>query len=211
MVDPYFGFDVTHNHATGTERLLMAMLDEPEWVADIFRKELDLCLSLLQMIWDAGYTFDGVRWPDDMGYKGKPFFSLDIYRALLKPVHRRCIDWAHAKGIKAHLHSCGDINAFVPDLVGMGLDGLHPLEVKAGMDPVHLKRTYGDRLLLHGGINAALWDKPDLIQAEIARVVPVMKEKGGYVFSSDHSVPDSVSLADFSAIIESARRAGSYE
>ena len=46
-------------------------------------------------------------------------------------------------------------------LVEMGLDALNPLEVKAGMDPLLLKQTYGRQLVLHGGVNAVLWDQPD--------------------------------------------------
>ena len=61
------------------------------------------------------------------------------------------------------------------------------------MDPVHLKRTYGDKLTFHGGINAVLWDKPEQIKAEIARVVPVMMETV-VIFASDHSIPENVSL-----------------
>jgi len=41
-------------------------------------------------------------------------------------------------------------------------------------------------------------------------VVPVLKENGGYVFSSDHSVPDSVSLDNFRYIVELAKELGSY-
>jgi uroporphyrinogen decarboxylase len=206
----WFGFDVTHAWMVGTERLLCALAEEPEWCMDMFSHLLDLDIKLLDMVWDAGYRFDGVTWPDDMGYKHNQFFSLDMYRRLLKPFHQRAIDWAHAKGIKAELHSCGDVNPFVPELVAMGLDGLNPLEVKAGMDPVHLKRTYGGKLLLHGGINAVLWDQPERIKAEIERVVPVMKARGGYIFGSDHSVPSSVSLEDFRQIVALAKRVGAY-
>ncbi|HRW10938.1 MAG TPA: uroporphyrinogen decarboxylase family protein [Caldilineaceae bacterium] len=122
----------------------------------------------------------------------------------------RAIGWAHAKGIKAHLHSCGDVNPFVPELIAMGLDALNPLEVKAGMNPVELKRKFGDRLVLHGGINAVLWDKPDAIRAEMEQVIPVVKANGGYIFSSDHSVPSTVSLQDFRRIVEFAKQLGSY-
>ncbi len=145
-----------------------------------------------------------------MGYKRHQFFSLKMYRQLIKPFHQRAIDWAHAKGIKAHLHSCGDINPFVPELIGMGLDALNPLEVKAGMDPLRLKREYGKDLVLHGGINAVLWDRPDLIQAEMARLIPTLKESGGYIFSSDHSVPSSVSLEGFRQITALAKQLGAY-
>jgi uroporphyrinogen decarboxylase len=40
--------------------------------------------------------------------------------------------------------------------------------------------------------------------------VPGMKQGGGYIFSSDHSVPSSVSLEDFRGIIALARELGSY-
>ncbi len=162
------------------------------------------------MIWDAGYEFDSIRWPDDMGYKGTQFFSLEMYRELVKPFHKRAIEWAHAKGIKAHLHSCGNINPFVPELIEIGLDCLNPLEVKAGMNPIHLKQTYGQDLVFNGGISATLWDCPEKIKTEIERVVPVMKKNGGYIFSSDHSIPSSVSIADFKQIISLAKKFGSY-
>jgi uroporphyrinogen decarboxylase len=98
----------------------------------------------------------------------------------------------------------------VPELISMGLDALNPLEVKAGMDPVALKQKYGQDLVLHGGINAVLWDQPDQIRQEMERMLPVLKESGGYIFSSDHSVPSSVSLNDFRNIVDLAKRLGVY-
>jgi uroporphyrinogen decarboxylase len=167
-------------------------------------------VALLEMVWDAGYTFDSIIWYDDMGYKHNQFFSLRTYRELLKPVHKRAVDWAHSKGAKAHLHSCGDIRPFVPELAEIGVDALNPLEVKAGMDPIELKRMYGDRLALHGGINAVLYNDMPALEAEMRRVIPVVKENGGYIFSSDHSVPSSVSLSDFRRIVGLAKELGCY-
>lgn len=206
----WFGFDVLHSWVVGTERMLFAMVEKPEWVREMIGHLLDVNLQLLDMVWDAGYEFDAVRWPDDMGYKFNQFFSVDMYREIVFPFQKKAIEWAHAKGIKAHLHSCGDINPFVPLLVDAGLDALNPLEVKAGMDPLHLKREFGDRLLLHGGFNALLWDRPEEIRAEMERALPVLKEGGGYIFSSDHSVPSSVSLEDFRGIVNLAKELGSY-
>ncbi len=206
----WFGFDVTHAHMVGTERLLMAIAEDPEWCIDMFNTELDIDIALCQMLFDEGYEFDCIEWPDDMGYKYHTFFSLNTYREILKPVHKRAVDWAHSKGVVTHLHSCGDIHTFVPDLVEMGIDALNPLEVKAGMDAIALKKEYGDRLVLHGGINAVLWDNFDAIAEEMRRIVPVLKENGGYIFSSDHSVPSSVSLETFRRTVELAKELGSY-
>ena len=206
----WFGFDVTHSWTVGTERLLMALIDEPEWCYDMFNHFLDVNLALLDMVWDAGYRFDCIRWPDDMGYKHSQFFSVATYRELIKPVHKRAVEWAHKKGIKAQMHSCGDINPFIPELIDIGLDSINPLEIKAGMNPIELKRKYGDKLVFHGGVNAVLWDDADAIEAEMKKVIPVMKESGGYVFSSDHSIPNSVSFDNFKRIITLAKELGSY-
>ncbi len=92
----------------------------------------------------------------------------------------------------------------------MGLDALNPLEVKAGMDPIALKKLYGDKLVLHGGINAVLWDDRDAIAAEMQKVIPSVKQHGGYIFSSDHSVPSSVSLENFRYITNLAKELGKY-
>lgn len=207
----WFGFDVTHSWTVGTERVLIALAEDPEWLADIFEHFLNVNLALLERVWDAGYTFDAVTWPDDMGYKHSQFFSVRTYRQLLKPLHKRVADWAHARGVYVHLHSCGDVNPFIPEFLDAGIDALNPLEVKAGMNPVELKRKYGDRLVLHGGINAVLWDDLDAIEEEMRRVLPILKEGGGYIFSSDHSVPSSVSLEGFRHIVSLAKALGSYE
>ena len=206
----WFGFDVTHSWTVGTETLLIAMHEEPDWCRDMFDTYLNSCIGLFNKIWDAGYHFDCMKWPDDMGYKNTTFFSNEMYRDLLKPTHKRAVDWAHEKGVFAHLHSCGNIMSRIDDLVEIGVDCLNPLEVKAGMDPLKLKREHGHELVLHGGVNAVLWDDRDAIIEEIDRIVPVLKENGGYIFSSDHSVPNSVSFENFLAIINEVKRVGSY-
>ncbi len=174
----WFGFDITHSHMVGTERTLMALVTDPEWVVDMYNHELDVNIALLEMVLAQGYELDAAFWYDDMGYKLNQFFSLKMYRELLKPVHKRAIEWAHSKGLKTHLHSCGDIRPFIPELVGMGLDALNPLEVKAGMDPEAIKKEFGSDLVLHGGINAVLWDDYDAISEAMEKTVPALKQDG---------------------------------
>ena len=206
----WFGFDVTHSWMMGTENHLIAMYEEPEMVVDMYNTYLDCSIKQFNKIWDAGYHFDQIWWWDDMGYKGSTFFSNELYRELLKPVHKRAIDWAHDHGIYAELHSCGDIMTRIDDLMDIGLDGLNPLEIKAGMKPLELKEKYGDKLTLHGGSNAVLWDDKEAVIEEIRRLVPKLKENGGYIFSSDHSIPNSVSLENFRAIINEVKQMGKY-
>lgn len=58
----WFGFDVTHSWAVGTERMLIALAENPEWCKDMFSHMLEVHIKLLDMIWDAGYHFDSVFW-----------------------------------------------------------------------------------------------------------------------------------------------------
>lgn len=206
----WFGFDVTHSWMVGTETLLIALMENPAWVKDMIGTYLDSCIALFDQIWDAGYRFDEISWPDDMGYKGTTFFSPATYREIVKPFHKKACEWAHSKGIYARLHSCGNITTLIPDILDAGVDALNPLEVKAGVDPIALKKEYGSRLVLHGGINAVLWPDKEAIVEEIRRVVPVLKENGGYIFSSDHSIPNNVPLENFRAIVEEVKQAGRY-
>ncbi|MHC1695314.1 MAG: uroporphyrinogen decarboxylase family protein [Eubacteriales bacterium] len=206
----WFGFDVAHSWMMGTETMLVAMLEEPGWVSDVFNTYLDLDIAQFDMIYDEGYRFDCISWPDDMGYKGSQFFSKNMYRELLKSVHARAVKWAHDHGAYAHLHSCGDVRPLIPELLDIGVDALNPLEVKAGMDTLELKKLYGDKLVLHGGINAVLWDDTEAITSEMKAKIPALKENGGYIFSSDHSVPNTVSLENFRYITDMAKKLGSY-
>ena len=206
----WFGFDVAHSHMIGTENVLIGMYDEPEWIRDVIETYLNTSLDLCQRILDAGYEFDGIFWYDDMGYKGSPFFSPALYREIVKPYHKRAVDWAHERGLVTEMHSCGYIEPLLPDVLETGVEMLNPLEVKAGMDPFRLKQLYGDRLAFHGGINAQIWDDIDLVRAEMERIIPAMKEGGGYVFASDHSIPSSVSFENMKEIARLAHELGKY-
>lgn len=205
-----FGFDITHSYMIGMEPMLIALVENPEWCRDMFEHQLAVALDLLDLVWEAGYTFDALRWPDDMGFKDKQFFSVDTYRSLLKPLQQRAIDWAHGHDIPAYLHSCGNIEPFIPELADIGLDGLNPIEVKAGLDPLAIKREFGDRLTLHGGMNALLWNDLDALEETVRRTVPVLKANGGFIFATDHSIPASVSAPDLKRILDVVREVGAY-
>jgi uroporphyrinogen decarboxylase len=205
-----FGFEAVHAFTVGTERVLMALCTDPDWMVDMFNHYLDMNIAHFEMLLEKGYRFDAMNWTDDMGFKHSQFFSLSMYRELLRPVHQRAVEWAHSKGMKAKYHSCGDINPFLQDLIDIGVDGLHPLEVKAGMDPVRVKKLHGERLLLHGGVDALLWSSGDRMEEYVRRILPAMKEGGGYIFSTDHTIPDAASLSDFRRIVELVKQLGSY-
>lgn len=209
-VGPWFGFDIVNARTMGTETTLMAMVDDPEWIRDMVNTGCDLTLQLLDMIWDEGYEFDEFLWYDDLGYKGNLLISLDMYRDIIKPYQKRAIEWAHAKGLKAQLHSCGKVEALIPEFIEIGLDCLNPLEVKAGMDTVKIKQAYGKDLTLRGGFDIRNWTDPATVEADIRAKLPALMEGGGYIFSSDHSIADTVAIPTYQHVVEVVKEVGRY-
>jgi len=210
------GIGYDHNSASllGPVRLLTAMVEEPEWVADIFMSQADLCVQIVEELFARGITFDAAFFYDDLGYRNGLFFAPRIYRALLQPAHRRFLEPFKSRDLPCILHSCGNVTELVPDLLDSGWTCLQPLEVKAGMDLLDLKRRYGDVLAFMGGIDvrtmAAAEDDPAALEEEIRTKVTAAKQGGGYIYHSDHSVPDNVSFASYQRVIELVRKYGSY-
>jgi uroporphyrinogen decarboxylase len=209
-VSPWFGYDIVSARMCSTEMILYAMAEDPDWVKEMCDHGCDLALSLLDMILEEGYQIDEIMWCDDMAYRNGLLFSKDMWRNIVRPYQQRTIDWAHAHGIKAHLHCCGRVAELVPDLMAMGLDALNPLEVKAGMDPMQTKKQYGDDIVLRGGFDIQNWSDVQKAEEDIKRILPAMMRSGGYIFASDHSVADNVSLADYKHIVSLAKQVGTY-
>ena len=93
-----------------------------------------------------------------------------------------------------------------------GLSCLNPIETKAGMDLVELKREYGRDLAFFGGIDVRAMADPDprVIEDEIKRKLEVAMVGGGYIYHSDHSVPNNVSFQQYCRVIELVRKYGVY-
>ena len=78
------------------------------------------------------------------------------------------------------------------------------------MDIFALKCAWGEKLVFEGGIDVRNMSDGAAIEEEIRTKLPVLKENGGYIFHSDHSVPETVSFADYCRITELVRYYGSY-
>ena len=68
-------------------------------------------------------------------------------------------------------HGCGNVKAIFQDYIEMGIDAYNPLEVKAGMDVVELRRRYGHRIGFCGNSDIQVWETGDrdAIRREVLR------------------------------------------
>jgi len=205
----YTGFTRTCDMC-GTDTVLMAMADDPGWVQDMLMTRAQLCLRIAEEMMARGFDFDAVWLWDDLGFKQRSFFSTDMYRELVMPAHKLICDAFKARGKFTILHSCGYIAELAPLIIETGFDCLQPIEVKAGNDVLELKRRYGDRLAFMGGIDVRAMADPDpaIIEREIASKLPILKQGGGYIYHSDHSIPDNVSLQQYRRVLDLVARYG---
>jgi uroporphyrinogen decarboxylase len=205
------GYDKTQA-IVGSERLLMAMALEPDWVKDMFSASAEILIRTAEAMMSQGYQFDGVFLYDDLGYRNASLFSPEMYKKLLLPAHKRACDFFHSKNLKVILHSCGCVKGLIPYLIEAGFNCLQPLEVKAGMDLVELKKKYGKKLSFMGGIDVRKMSNPDprVIEEEIKAKIGFAKKGGGYIYHSDHSVPDDISLSQYQRVLELVKTYGAY-
>ena len=196
----------------GDENFLMAMIEEPEWIAEMAEVLTGAVLAHYRVMLDAGIQPDGIWTYGDMAFKNGPFCSPEMYRELIWPQHKRMADFAHANGMRFIYHTDGDVNSVVPDYIAAGFDALQPLEAKTNMDVRSLCPQYGDRLAFFGNIDVMKFAFASMeeIEAEIVEKFAAGKATHGYFYHSDHSVPPQVSWERYQYIIEFVRRHGQY-
>ncbi len=195
-----------------SERLLIAIATEPDWVRDMYETDAALTVAMFEIMKEGGFEFDGVFLSCDLGYRNGLLFSPHHYEEQLRPTFRKLFGYFKAQGLPVILHSCGCVNELVPYFVEDGLTCLQPLEVKAGMDVLQLKRDFGDRLAFMGGIDVRAMADPDpsRIEEEIRSKMTIAKKGGGYIYHSDHSIPDNVSFEQYRRVKELVQRYGAY-
>jgi uroporphyrinogen decarboxylase len=135
-----------------------------------------------------------------------------MYRELIYPAHRKVFDFAHARKLPVVLHCDGFVEPLVPCLIEAGIDCLQPLEVKAGMDLLRLKRDFGARIALIGGMDVRALETNDLevVRRELESKLPAAMAGGGYVLQVDHSVSTLVEYETYRYFVERGLAIGTY-
>lgn len=194
----------------GPEMQLQLLIDDPEWLTDMYAVHTDLVVWAFEELWSRGIEFDGLWVWGDVAYRSGPFMSPAMYRELVMPHHKRLTDAAHAKGCEVIYHGCGNNNKLVPLFIEAGIDCLQPLEVKAGMDIRELKRDYGDAMSFMGNIDARLYQANDRegLARELEEKLTIAKQDGGYVYHSDHSIPPGTTLETYRFVMDCVEKWG---
>lgn len=179
----------------GHEYMLMGMALDPDWVKDMVMTFADMTIAHQEVLFAEEGLPDFIWFYEDMGFKERPFMSPAMYEEIVQPGHARLFDYAHGKGLKVVVHSCGFVEPLVPGLVDAGMDCLQAMEVKAGMDMPRIAETFGGRIAFCGNLDIRIIAGNDRgrIDEELERkILPVLRRGSGFIVHSDHSIPPGV-------------------
>lgn len=135
----------------GMENALMDFYLYPDEVHKLFRYITDFYKRAMERTAEK-YHVDGFFVSDDIGTQTGPFFSLDIFREFFKPYYKEIFDKAHELGAHFWLHTCGNIEVFLPEFIEIGLDVIHPIQ-KYTMDENVIAEKYGDKICIWAGFD----------------------------------------------------------
>jgi len=183
------------------------------YVLELFDRQAEIALANLERMRQAvGDRIDVIFMTGtDFGTQRGPFSSPASYRDLFQPFHRRLNEWVHAHtSWRTLIHTCGGVEPLIDDFIDAGFDVLNPVQCSAaGMDPQHLKATYGDRIVFWGGgvdtQRTLPFGTPDEVAAEVRERVRTFGAGGGYVFNAIHNIQANTPPENLLAMVETLK------
>ncbi len=196
----------------------MSLRLRPEYLYEVFERQCEAGLGNLEAVHAVAGDEISVVYVTgtDFGAQDRPFISPKLYRDLFKPFHRRVNDWIHANTAwKSFMHSDGAMVPLLDGVVEAGFDILNPVQTSAaGMDPVALKETYGDRLTFWGGgietQTVLPFGTPDEVKAMVKERMRIFGSGGGYVFNTIHNLQARVPVENIVALYEAVNEFRAY-
>jgi uroporphyrinogen decarboxylase len=191
----------------GFERLCMLLADDAELVKDIF----DAVGSRLVRYYEICAAFDSVGAlivNDDWGFKTATMLSPADMRRYVFGWTKRIVETIHKAGKPAILHSCGNLERVMDDIIDdMKFDGKHSFE-DVIMPVEQAYEKWGGRIAILGGIDMDFMCRstPQQIKQRCEAMLAKTSEKGGYALGTGNSVPEYVPYQHYLAMIDCIRK-----
>jgi uroporphyrinogen decarboxylase len=175
----------------GWEAMFLDMAERPEWVHFLCRTFTDFYLEDYTRAAEiTGGRIDLYLVISDLGSQHGPLISVGMFRQFVAPYLKEMVERIHRLGGRAMFHSCGMVRPFIPELIGLGVDVLDPIQPTGPeMEPEGLKRDFGERLSFHGGLdmqNLLPRATPAQVEAAARHYCEVAGAGGGYILGPAH-------------------------
>jgi uroporphyrinogen decarboxylase len=190
----------------GLEGIAIACIEEPTWVEEMMEYLTEFFLAVIKRAVEE-VQLDFAHFWEDMAYNKGPLISPRLFRQWMTPRYKRITDFLKKHGIDIVVVDCdGNILELIPHWLEGGVNVMFPLEVRAGSDPVLIRKKFGKEVLLMGGVDKTkLIAGKEAIVEELKRIAPVVEE-GGYIPHVDHRCPPDVTYENYLFYLETKRR-----
>ena len=188
----------------------MSVIMRPDYIHRIFERQSEIALANLEAFYQVvGNDIDAIfLCGTDFGTQDSQFCGLDTLEEMYLPYYKKLNDWIHDHtGWKTFKHSCGAIEPFINSFIEAGFDIINPVQINAaGMNPLHLKKTYGDRIVFWGGgvdtQKVLAFGTPQEVSDQVKRECEIFSEGGGFVFNTVHNIQANVPIENIVAMLE---------
>lgn len=202
-------FENGMNTLFGYQNLAYLLYDDPGLVKTALDRTGELIYSYYKSIIGlqnlAGF-FQG----EDMGFKSNTLVSPDALRKYVLPWHRKIAQLAHEHDLVYILHSCGNLESIMEDLIeDVRIDAKHSFE-DAIMPVAEFTRKYGSRIAVAGGVDIdkmCRLGEPEL-RVYVRDIMDECSKSGAYLLGSGNSVANYVPLKNFLIMLDEGLNTG---
>jgi hypothetical protein len=188
----------------------MSVIMRPDYIHGIFEKQSEIALANLKKFYaTVGNDIDILfMCGTDFGTQDSQFCGVDTLEEMYIPYYKKLNSWIHENtNWKTFKHSCGAIEPFLNSFIDAGFDIINPVQINAkGMDPQHLKNTYGDRITFWGGgvdtQKVLSFGTPGDVKKQVWQQCEILSKNGGFVFNTVHNTQANVPNENIVAMID---------
>jgi uroporphyrinogen decarboxylase len=194
----------------GYEPFLMDLRLQPAWCEFILERFKEMNLLIAEHAARAGVDY--IMCGDDVANQQTLMFSIKDWRQFMKSRWAEVFHRAKSinPDVKIWYHSDGNIMDIIPELIEIGVDILNPIQPEC-LDPVEVKRRFGDRIVLDGAIGTQTtlpFGTPDEVRDTVKRNIEKLGYDGALILAPTHVVEPDVPLENILAFVEAAREYG---
>jgi uroporphyrinogen decarboxylase len=188
----------------GLERLMMDLVEQPEFAAALFEKLAERRRFQARRFAEAGA--DILRIGDDIATQRGLLISPALYRKFIKPLHASVIQAARRVRPKMHVlyHSDGNLTPLLPDLIEIGVTAINPVQPEC-MSPLEVKHRFGRDLTLWGcaPVQSVFQQGGEAdVRAWVETLVRLLARDGGLVVNFINFLATDRSLANMGHFFE---------
>lgn len=199
------GFDLPRQ-LMGEENICLCYYEQPELMMDILSTVTETSLTVFERITER-LSIDILGVHEDMAGKSGPLIGPNQMNTFVKPYFRKVWDLLSSRGtILFSMDSDGNMNPLIDTLIECGINCLYPFEPAAGMDMVDIRKKYGNKLAIKGGIDKhVLRQDKKAIRKELEYKMQPLMQAGGTVFGLDHRIPNGTPLENYRYYVNAGR------